>query len=176
MRNSITIVLVLVVVSMSFVTGCKKSNSPGESGKEAGVDGVLTPTASATETEQYVYATVIDESGTLVAFQGIIEHLKDANATPGNYHSCCGSKNCSDLNILQSINLNYLSYIIKFRTGDEKVYTMKVLRDCSEDLEVLAVAIEKGTAIRIKKSNLDKYPRLFGSIWISEIELLSEQK
>lgn len=94
--------------------------------------------------DQYVHATVIEESGTIVERQKIIEASR--GAIFGN----------------ESVRFGDPTYAIKFKTDKGNVYTFTVNESYQKKLEALNLAIQPGTHISIAKG--DFYRNLNGTV------------
>jgi len=112
---------------------------------------------------QYIEGVVVGESGTIVDGQGIFE--RSENALFGN----------------ESIRFRAPTYVIRFKVdeglySDEKVYTFAVKETGQSKLEALSLAIEKGTRIRMTKSDFNKHLKgIVGQIDDSELEVLGKE-
>jgi len=97
------------------------------------------------EEEEYIYGTVLEESGTIVDRQKLIE--RSDGALFGN----------------DSISFGDPTYAIKFKADNDKIYFFQVIR-YKERLEALNLAIEPGTRIKIPKVRFTHWEGLRGSV------------
>ena len=114
------------------------------------------------EEEKYIYGTVLEESGTIVDRQKLIE--RSEGALFGNDFVSFGDP----------------TYAIKFKADNDKIYFFHVKRYYgSGRLEALNMAIEPGTRIKIPKVRFTHSYGLrgnVGTIHDSDLYVLTDQK